>query len=125
MTWNEKLKPKDEDIIQLYDVYVDTAMRWYYGKSKWSKPWLPSSSIMYLSSKLWCDPLDMIARYTPEALNRLSEGIERNENLKTKEGQARNQRKLNMMEVRQWDNESDLEAIKKMREKRNLARNNQ
>lgn len=129
--WLNAKELKKIDLKKFFDTYIDTALRLFYGKKR--VEWKPkqrtsidSAYIMRMSSKLWIDPIKMIEEYTPEALHFCGEGAIWNENEKTKEWQNRNMRKLQAMQLQEWDKDSDLEAIKKMRERKALqSKNNQ
>lgn len=112
------------DVKKLFEIYLDTACRWFYDKkTKWNWESMPFEAfIVFIAKELWVDVLDMINKYTPEAFNFLMAWIVYNLNNQTKEGQKKN--KLNM--IKKWNTMSDEEVIQKvkeMREKRNLLNN--
>lgn len=100
----EGLKDKEIatiDIMKFWQTYLDTALRGMYGSSDKKSDVPPSSFIVFVAEKLNIDPLSMIEKYTPEAINFLAEGIEWNINAQTKEGQMRNERKLHAKQLQE------------------------
>lgn len=126
----EKLKISDKEIVNIdllkfWDVYCDTALRWYYSKSKsswWIPKSIPSSYIMRLSEKMSIDPITMFEKYTPEGIKFCSDWAIRNENEKSDKWKKENERRLQWMYISQWDNEKELEELKKIREHKKALR---
>lgn len=117
------------DLLTFYQTYTETALRWFYSKdtsqSQGTAKSLTSSYITRLAQQMNIDPITMLERYTPEAINRCSEWYIRNINAQSDKGKRTNDMKLQWMELAQWDMESDLEQIKAMRVRRLALLNNQ
>jgi len=115
------------DMNLFFQTYIDTALRWYYAKNKKTNEDKPknndkripqSSYIVFLSKEMWVDPIRLVNEYTPEALNFISEWIQRNLNEQTKEGRARNRQVQIGRELNDIDKDKELEELKKMRERK-------
>jgi len=89
------------DIPKFFETYLDTALRGFYAKGGKPSDAPSSSFIVFLADKLHTDPLTILDRYTPEAINFLAEGIEWNINASSKEGQVRNERKVHAKKLQE------------------------
>ena len=115
-----------EEMNKFFEAYVDTAMRWYYAKSKKDnqdkpKKRIPESSyIVFICKEMNIDPIRLLNEYTPEAINFLWEWIQWNLNEQTKEWRERNRQSQIWKDLREVDKDKELGELNKMREKKKL-----
>jgi len=82
------------DIDKFFNIYLDTACRWFYSKDKKKNETIPFEAyITFLSKEINIDPLTLIKEYTPEAINCITDGIIYNINEQTE--QWRNKNRIN------------------------------
>ena len=112
ITYDDVLKI---DVKKLFDVYLDTACRWFYDKKwKWWK-WVPFESfISFIAKEMRLDVITMLKTYTPEAFNYITDWIIYNLNEQTKEGQNRNKINQEIKSTPKQDKEKILKNVEYM-----------
>lgn len=123
---------KDKIALQIEDVFkIDTknfiemfknyAMKWFYSTSKNLKEntsEIPlNSEFDFIQKEFWWDIISIFEKYTSEAIYYILDWSIYNKNEQTKEWKKLNMIKLAKEKNKSWDNDSDLEFIKKQKEK--------
>lgn len=122
----DKISLQIEDVFKIdtkifIQMFKDYAMKWFYSDSKnlvekeCNTPL--SSEFDFIQKEFWWDLISIFEKYTPEAIYYILEWTIYNKNEQTKEWKKLNMIKLAKEKIKSWDNDSDLEFIKKQKEK--------
>jgi len=113
--WNHKLSKKEFMNIPfntLYQTVVWNAMEWFYDFEQQVKKWNKledtdeyplAAYIAFVAKELCINPIDIIARFTPQQLKAFSWGITWNINSQSEKWEIKNKRILNLRKIEKMD----------------------